>query len=262
LTAAGVVPPSQRDLILVIVNDPEYGGSGGSIAVASTDVLAAELILHETGHTFAFLADEYTSQPPSCFDLFEPSEANATKQTIRDLIKWTAWIDFATPVPTNDENPGIPGLYQGAKYCPTTLYRPTFNSKMRSLSVPYEQINTEQFIKRFYDFARPIDSQLPASSEISLTQGHSQEFHIVTPQPATHSLDITWVLDGQQVATGAVYTLLSGGLSQGIHSLTATVDDPTPAVRIDPQSRLTQQTTWTIAVNASLRRVRAQVTSQ
>jgi hypothetical protein len=32
------VTPSQRDLVLVIVNDSEYGGSGGSIAVASTHV--------------------------------------------------------------------------------------------------------------------------------------------------------------------------------------------------------------------------------
>ena len=84
----------------------------------------------------------------------------------------------------------------------------------------------------------------------------------MTPEPATHTLDITWILDGQQVATGSVYTLSSGGLSQGNHSLTAIVDDPTPAVRIDPQLRLTQQTSWTIAVNAGFRRVRAQVTSQ
>jgi len=262
LTAASVLPPSQRDLILVIVNDPEYGGSGGSIAVASTHSFAVELILHETGHTLAFLADEYTSQPPNCSDFFEPSEWNATKQTNRDLIKWTVWIDSATPVPTTDENLGIPGLYQGARYCPTTLYRPTYDSKMRTLFRSYDQINTEQFIRRFYEFARPIESQLPAATEISLMQGQSQEFRIMTPQPATHMLDITWILDGQQVATGSVYTLYSGGLSQGNHSLTATVDDPTPAVRIDPQSRLTQQATWTIAVNASLRRVRAQVTSQ
>jgi len=133
---------------------------------------------------------------------------------------------------------------------------------MRTLFRSYDQINTEQFIRRFYEFARPIESQLPAATEISLMQGQSQEFRIMTPQPATHMLDITWILDGQQVATGSVYTLYSGGLSQGNHSLTATVDDPTPAVRIDPQSRLTQQATWTIAVNASLRRVRAQVTSQ
>src|SRR3990172_2840918 len=55
---------SQRDLLLVIVNDPAYGGSGGTPAVASTNPLAVELILHETGHSFGLLADEYGGPPP------------------------------------------------------------------------------------------------------------------------------------------------------------------------------------------------------
>jgi hypothetical protein len=259
-TAVGVLAPSQRDLILVIVNDPEYGGSGGSVAVASTNSAAVELILHETGHTFAFLADEYTSQPPPCSDSIEPSEPDATKETNRSFIKWTVWIDAATPVPTGGTQLSVPGLYQGAKYCPTTLYRPTYDSKMRSLGRPYDQINTEQFIKRFYEYAQPIESQSPASSLISLVQGQTQQFAIATPQPATHTLDITWVLDGLPFAAGSLATVSSGGLLTGNHTLTATVDDPTPAVRNDPQSRLTQQTTWTIMVSG--RKVRAQLTSQ
>ena len=61
------VTPSQRDLVFVIVNDSEYGGSGGSVAVASTNSLVLELILHELGHSFGLLADEYGGPPPpSC----------------------------------------------------------------------------------------------------------------------------------------------------------------------------------------------------
>ena len=48
-----------RDIVLVLVNDPEYGGSGGAYAVVSTNVSAAEIMLHEIGHSFGFLADEY-----------------------------------------------------------------------------------------------------------------------------------------------------------------------------------------------------------
>src|SRR6185503_18229981 len=39
------VTPSQRDIVLVIVNDSEYGGSGGSVAVTSTHPEVIELIL-------------------------------------------------------------------------------------------------------------------------------------------------------------------------------------------------------------------------
>src|SRR5262245_8070769 len=49
------VPPDQREVILVIVNDNEYGGSGGAIAVASINSAVVELVLHELGHSFGLL---------------------------------------------------------------------------------------------------------------------------------------------------------------------------------------------------------------
>src|SRR5262245_21366268 len=38
-----------REVVLVVVNDAEYGGSGGSIAVASVHPSAVEIVLHELG---------------------------------------------------------------------------------------------------------------------------------------------------------------------------------------------------------------------
>ncbi len=110
-----------------------YGGSGGAIAVASTHASAVELVLHESGHTFGLLADEYTESPPACSNTSEPAQANVTRQTARAAIKWNAWIDAPTPLPTVSTQPGLVGLYEGARYCTTGLYRPTFNSKMRTL---------------------------------------------------------------------------------------------------------------------------------
>ena len=46
-------------LTLVIVNSPLYGGSGGDIATFSTAPGAAEIALHEIGHSAFGLADEY-----------------------------------------------------------------------------------------------------------------------------------------------------------------------------------------------------------
>ena len=187
------LPADARDIVLVIVNDREYGGSGGSIAVASLHASATELVLHETGHTFALLADEYTDSPPPC-QTTEPSAANATRETQRALIKWRHWIDPFTPVPTPGSTNGLPGLYEGAVYCVSGAYRPTFNSKMRALGRPFEQINTEQHIRRVYNLVSPIDSWSPTPAAVTVTVGASNVFSVTGPVPATHALSVRWLV--------------------------------------------------------------------
>src|ERR1044072_73055 len=43
------LPASYFDIVLVIINDPEYGGFGGQLAVASTNAAVVELVIHEVG---------------------------------------------------------------------------------------------------------------------------------------------------------------------------------------------------------------------
>ena len=47
----------EYDIVVMIVNDPLYGGSGGSLAIASVNSASAEIVLHELGHSFAKLGD-------------------------------------------------------------------------------------------------------------------------------------------------------------------------------------------------------------
>ena len=49
----------EYDIVLVIVNDATYGGSGGAVAVASTNQASTEIAVHELGHSLAHLGDEY-----------------------------------------------------------------------------------------------------------------------------------------------------------------------------------------------------------
>jgi IgA Peptidase M64 len=247
------VPPDQREVILVIVNDIEYGGSGGAIAVASINPLVVELVLHELGHSFGLLADEYTDTPPPCNNSVEPPEPNVTKETFRSLIKWNVgggppegWIELSTPVPTNSIAPGIPGLYQGAKYCIAGLYRPTFNSKMRSLDFPFEQINSEQLVKRIYNWASPIDSSEPFDSTVNLASGQTQIFAVQVPQPLNHSLDVTWKVNGNTAATTEQFTFSATGA--GSHTVEVFVSDPTVLVRNDPASFLKETRRWDVIV--------------
>jgi IgA Peptidase M64 len=243
------VPAEKRDIVLVIVNDPEYGASGGAVAVASVHSEVVELILHELGHTLGLLADEYGSPPPPfCDSSIEPPEVNATRASVRSQIKWNLWINPATVIPTLDSQAGIPGLYPGAKYCDVGLFRPTFNSKMRSLNMPFEQINSEQLIKRIYNWVSPIDSIEPWSSVVTLTKGSSQIFRVNVPQPLTHSLEITWTLDGQPIGSGAEVIVTSSGLGVGDHAIHVVVSDPTSSVQSDPIGLLSDSETWTLRV--------------
>ena len=253
LTATSVLPANQADIILVLVNDTEYGGGGGQVAVASLNSYAVEVILHELGHSFALLGDEYGGPPPpACNDSVEPSYLNVTKQTDRASIKWNQWIDPSTPLPTTYSMDGIPGIYAGADYCDTTLFRPTYNSKMRNLNQPFWQINTEQLVRRFYTYTSPIDSVAPpTASAVTLAAGQSQTFSVVTPPPATHALDIEWWLDGALKSSGPQFSLGASALAAGNHTLQVKVADTTAMVRSDPNQLLTEDATWTVTSTAS-----------
>ena len=244
--------PASRDLVFVVVNDNTYGGSGGSVAVASTNVNAIEILLHETGHTLGLLADEYGGLPPACNNSAEPPQANVTRETVRADIKWSVWIDPLTPVPTTGPTRGVPGLYEGAQYCDTGLYRPTWNSKMRSLDVPFEQINTEQLVKRIYNFVSPIDATTPAPSSLTLAKGAVQAFTVTVLSPATQALTIVWSVDGQALGSGADFALDTSPLTLGDHTVEVQVSDPTPMVRNDSGNVLTETVSWTVNAVASV----------
>jgi IgA peptidase M64 len=241
--------PSQRDIVLVIVNDPEYGGSGGSVAVTSTNVEVLELILHELGHSFGLLADEYGGPPPpACNNTIEPFAANATMATERALIKWNQWIDASTPIPTLTTQQGVPGLYEGAVYCDAGLYRPTSGSKMRFLGRPYEQINTEQLIRRIYNFVSPIDASEPGVSDIILTTAQSQTFGITTLLTLSNTIKVDWFLDGVLQSTGTGFSV--NNLITGPHVVDAVVKDNTAMVRKDTENLLSESRRWNLTVNA------------
>lgn len=245
------VPPDQRDLVFVLVNDSEYGGSGGQIAVASTNIQSVELVLHETGHGFGLLADEYVDEQITCNTVQAPPEANVSRETNRSLIKWSAWIDANTPIPTTSTTPGIVGLYQGAKYCAAGLYRPTFDSKMRSLGRPFEQINSEQLILRYYNFVSPIDSVTPTPATLSQPCGARVSFLVDPMRPRGFDLTIRWRVDGVIVSSAAALTVDTAAYGVGTHTVEVTVSDPTTAVRHDPSLVLQDRRQWTLNVQSA-----------
>jgi hypothetical protein len=136
----GVLQPDARDVVVVVANSTRYGGSGGPIAAISMHSAAVELALHELGHTLFGLADEYDYG--TCNLGFEPSAGNASLIASR-AVKWGVMVSSLTAVPTvvGQYPNGTVGIFEGGQYCKAGKYRPTEDSKMRSLGQPWHAVN-------------------------------------------------------------------------------------------------------------------------
>lgn len=122
---------------LICANTTEYGGSGGAATVFSRhpDWLG-EIAIHELGHGWFGLADEYTFAGQAA--TMQPVEPNVSGTAERALIKWKKQISAATPLPTlADEPEGVIGAFEGAKYYTTGIFRPAIDCKMRTPGKPF-----------------------------------------------------------------------------------------------------------------------------
>jgi hypothetical protein len=134
------LPPDKRDVVIVVSNSTRYGGSGGAVATLSLNPWSTEVALHEIGHTAFKLADEY--EYGTCNLAWEPSEGDVSLEWQRS-VKWGAQILASTqlPTPPGMYPNGTVGTFEGGQYCMTGKYRPTENSRMRTLGYPWHAVN-------------------------------------------------------------------------------------------------------------------------
>jgi hypothetical protein len=95
------------EFIEILVNDKTYGGGGifNDQATASVDSAFSDYVfVHEFGHHFAALADEYytsdVAYQTGASDLPEPWEPNVTALKDPATLKWRDLVEPGTPLPT------------------------------------------------------------------------------------------------------------------------------------------------------------------
>ncbi len=132
--------------ILVLVNSERYGGGGilnSYVLTTTRNVYSRPVVVHEFGHSFAGLADEYAYEGED-IDMYptdvEPWEKNiTTKVDFRG--KWENLIAQNEQTAGKKKRKGKgesyePGFYEGAGYKLKGVYRAYEDCRMRTNQIP------------------------------------------------------------------------------------------------------------------------------
>jgi hypothetical protein len=134
---AATVP---HDAIIVLINSSRYGGGGVYNYYSGTTAghqLSQKVFMHEFGHGFAGLADEYYSSSVA-YDEFYPLNVEPWEPNITTMVnfnsKWKKSIAKGIPVPTPDEEKyqNITGVFEGGGYSAKGIFRPETDCRMKS----------------------------------------------------------------------------------------------------------------------------------
>lgn len=245
LAETGIV----ADMRMATVNDSTYGGSGGTWAVyAGPNGQARELALHELSHAFSNTADEYVTGS-GAYPGGEPSAVNATKDPTG--AKWAQWLGFEDP---RADYLDI-GVFEGAANYPAGVYRPSLDSKMRSLGRPFNAVVREKTILDIYKYVNPLDAWSDNSTVVQ-----NAALWVDTVDPEVISVD--WYVNEQLIAAnyGEAFDLVDFGFPAGTYSVRAQAYDAIvnhvgdgsllDLVRVE-LDKLQQQVNWTVALSAA-----------
>lgn len=148
--------------IIILVNTDRYGGGGilNSYNLTSTHhKWYKPVVVHEFGHSFAGLADEYAydnEQIPMYPHDIEPWEPNITTR-INFHGKWENLIEKGTKLPTPlSKDPKVAktkvGLFEGGGYSVKGVFRGVQDCRMRTNETPEFCAVCQQALTRVIDF--------------------------------------------------------------------------------------------------------------
>ncbi len=203
----------RTDFVGVIVNTPEYGGSGGGVFVSYNGDLAPEVFLHEFAHGFGSLVDQYS------YGYAGPIDNQVHANAYAGTPPAAAWSQLVAP----DE------YFLGAGY--DNWYRSSLTSIMSSVggtqSNGFDAVSLGILSSKLDYWAAPsADHQAPQVSIVGLYNGESVSGVVHVATSATDDRAVTdtqlWV-DGELARNDwiAPFTLdwLTGNEPTGWHTL-------------------------------------------
>lgn len=146
--------------IIILANTEEYGGGGIYNSYTLTTAhhpMFRPVVVHEFGHSFGGLADEYFYDNDVMTDTYpldiEPWEQNISTQ-VDFAAKWKDMLSENTPVPTPaDVSENYPtGVYEGGGYSAKGIFRPAENCRMRTNEYPAFCLVCQRALRRIIEF--------------------------------------------------------------------------------------------------------------
>lgn len=146
--------------IIILANTEEYGGGGIYNSYTLTTAhhpMFRPVVVHEFGHSFGGLADEYFYDNYVMTDTYpldiEPWEQNISTQ-VDFAAKWKDMLSENTPVPTPAEvSENYPtGVYEGGGYSAKGIFRPAENCRMRTNEYPAFCPVCQRALRRIIEF--------------------------------------------------------------------------------------------------------------
>ncbi|MES2518557.1 MAG: M64 family metallopeptidase, partial [Bacteroidota bacterium] len=202
------------DIVFMIVNTPYYGGAGGFTATFSLNAASNEIGVHELGHSFPGLADEYYAGA-----VYEAERPNQTKDKSPATNRWKNWL-------------GTPNIGIFDHTAPGQAWAKPANGtcRMEFLNKEFCSVCRENFVEKILQLITPVESQLPTTGNIQLTTT-ATTFKLNLLKPNPNSLQVEWFLDGKSISTQEQFQMSAANLPNTTGTLVATVYDSTAISR-------------------------------
>eukprot|EP00755_Sulcionema_specki_P012278 Sspe_Gene.51005::Locus_28334_Transcript_1_1_Confidence_1.000_Length_3708::g.51005::m.51005 len=234
------VSPSQHNtIVLALVNDADYGGTGlyhPSIKLATlytggmhtndddTLVRSASLLYHEIGHALADLYDEYVVDDEGEEDVANCGPPFTTPYCPKNCavrptgLGWQGWVNLGL-VPANP----LPGCYYKNYYRPGTVsHGPCL---MEKLAAPHlcpvcREASALQLFYNGLDLTYPMCPMRQSVTYLAKAGWTSTTFFANSKLIALGAFHTTWTLDGVLVGNGTDHlTVHSEKMRLGKHTL-------------------------------------------
>lgn len=230
---ANVPATFEVDWKAVVLNQNKWENTGSYLMLWSgAGENAPGAALHEGGHGFHQLADEYGSQTgcqgqaPSCGSSGTAySEVNSAGNCTTTDGKWDLWVGTTQKglkVPDMGAT-GMQGTWQGSRYVGSGQYRPSCNSMMNSLfglelDTSFNSVSREQMIFSIWRAVKPIDSTEPP--EGAANNPATLKVNVIDPAV----INVDWTIDGMTTVNGGT-SLSTAALASGTHTISAKAYD-------------------------------------
>ena len=222
----------QWDVAFIMVNHTMYGGSGGAFATFTRNTSSTEIAIHELGHSFPGLSDEYWAG----FQ-YANENANMTQESDPNQVRWSSWLYDNGIGIYNYEAPG------------NDWHRPHQNCKMRYLGPGFCSVCTEQTIMSIYNLVDIYTGFEPAEQELSINMSVDPLiFSTENILPEPNSLEYTWYVDGSAVTNDPEFSLYPQNYNLGNHVVAVEILDNTNLVRNDPNGLLHSEIVWNVEI--------------